>query len=310
MVNRDCKYYKLGLVEGRILKGIIEGQPLKLLSLNENMSEAQVEQLKNKFYNVGILGEIKKDKNNPLFVKIPLFEIDDLLNNICNILKHNKCCLNVSILIWVCFVLVGIATIIVDYKNIFEKESIILPGYQYLLAYILYFCIIITHELAHGLMCKYFGGKVGKMGLAFIVFNPAMYCDISGVRLFREKYKKIWCSAAGFMANAFFIGFFSILYQFFDTKFLKMMLNITSIMFNVIPFIRLDGYWILSFCVDIDNLYKKSLKKIFENKKKNKFQGWKDYFVFIYGILNSLILLYFTITFIVSMLQLIWTNIK
>lgn len=86
-------------------------------------------------------------------------------------------------------------------------------------------------------------------------------------------------------------------------------LNITSIMFNAIPFIRLDGYWILSFIVDIDNLYKKSLRKIRYIQKENKFQGWKDYFILIYGVLNILVLSYFMITFIVSVVQLICINI-
>lgn len=208
MVNRDYKYYKLGLVEGRILKGIIDGQPLQKLAINENLTEIQIQQLEKEFYKVGILGEIKKEKKNLLFLKIPLFEIDKLMGNICKFLKNNIFVLKACIFIWLCFAFTGVAIVAVDYKDIFQKESIVLPGYQYLLVYILYFIIIFFHELSHGIMCKYFGGRVGKLGVALIVFNPAMYCDISSVRLFNKKYKKIWCSAAGFMTNAFFVGFF------------------------------------------------------------------------------------------------------
>lgn len=310
MVNRDFKYFKLGLVEGRILKGIIEGQSLQKLATDENLTEIQILQLEKEFYKVGILGEFRKEKINLLFLKIPLFEIDRLMNTICKFLKNNIYILKTCIILWVLFVFSGVTIVVLDYKDLFQKESIILPNYQYILVYIAYFIIILLHELSHGIMCKYFGGRVGKLGIALIAFNPAMYCDISSVRLFSEKYKKIWCSAAGFMTNAFFVGIFSILYKISDLNFCKIMLilNITSIMFNAIPFIRLDGYWILSFTVDIDNLYKKSLRKIMFARRENEFQGWKDYFILIYGVLNVLVLSYFIITFIVSVVRFICIN--
>lgn len=311
MVKRGYKYYKLGLVEGRILKEIINGQSLKKIAIKENLSENRIQQLEKEFYKVGILGEMKKEKKNLLFFKIPLLEIDNLMGNICKFLKNNICLLKVCILIWLFFVFVGVSIVVLDYKDIFQKESIVLPGYQYLLVYISYFVIILFHELSHGIMCKYFGGRVGKLGVALIVFNPAMYCDISSVRLFDKKYKKVWCSAAGFMTNAFFVGFFSLIYKITNLTFCKMMilLNITSIMFNAIPFIRLDGYWILSFIVNIDNLYKKSLRKIRFIQKENRLEDWKDYFILIYGVLNVLVLSYFLITFVLSVVQLIGINI-
>ena len=43
-------------------------------------------------------------------------------------------------------------------------------------------------------------------------------------------------------------------------------------------------------------------------RRENEFQGWKDYFILIYGVLNVFVLSYFIITFIVSVVRFICIN--
>lgn len=202
-------------------------------------------------------------------------------------------------------IFIGLYSIVKEFQNIFTVDSLKLPIYQYALVYLIHFIIIFFHELGHGFACKYFGGKVGKIGVAFIIFNPAMYCDISDIRMFKNKYKQMLCSAAGFIVNAFFIGVFSICLYFNNINFFRIMigLNATSILINAIPFVRLDGYWILSFGIGISNLYHKSIKKIKHIGKRKEFQNAKDYFILGYGILNCAIICYCCIRFVTELLQ-------
>lgn len=43
-----------------------------------------------------------------------------------------------------------------------------MPFWQYIYVYLMYSVIIFFLEIGHGLFCKYFGGKVGKIGVALI----------------------------------------------------------------------------------------------------------------------------------------------
>lgn len=270
------------------------GKTKESIIKEEKLSENEFTYILDAFKNNGIIGLTKREKFNILYMKFALFNVDRLLGTVCEWLKcHNKI-MFMSLVNITFFILMGLVIAISSFEDIFRVKYLKLPLYQYFLAYCVYFIIIFFHELGHGFTCKYFGGKVGKVGIAFILFNPAMYCDISDVRMFKEKYKQILSSIAGFIVNAVFIGIFSIFYIIFKTNFFRVMiiLNVTSILINALPFVRLDGYWTLSFAIGVHNLYKKSIKKVVSLGQKNEFINWKDYFILGYGIINCIIIFY------------------
>ena len=59
------------------------------------------------------------------------------------------------------------------------------------------YCVTMMHEFAHGLTCRYFGGKVREVGFMLIYFMPALYCNVSDAWMFTERRQRIWVMAAG-----------------------------------------------------------------------------------------------------------------
>ncbi len=56
----------------------------------------------------------------------------------------------------------------------------------------------VTHEFAHGLTCKAFGGRATEVGVLMIYyFLPALYCNVSGVHLIPQRRRRLWVIAAG-----------------------------------------------------------------------------------------------------------------
>src|SRR5262245_8520375 len=56
----------------------------------------------------------------------------------------------------------------------------------------------VTHEFAHGLTCKAFGGRATEIGVLMIYyFLPALYCNVSGVHLIPQRGRRLWVIAAG-----------------------------------------------------------------------------------------------------------------
>lgn len=304
--NKDT-YFKVGLREGRILSELLNGKSKELIAENENLAQNEFAYIIDVFESNGIIGEKIKEKFNPLHIKIPLFNIDAQLEKLCNCI-HKYRLLRLAILgIALSFITCGLMSILLCFDDIFRIKSLILPFWQYILVYLLYTLVIFCHELGHGITCKYFGGRTGKIGVAFILFNPAMYCDISAVREFKEKYKQVLCSSAGFVVNAVYVGMFSVLYYFYPCNFFRVLiiLNSTSILINAIPFIRLDGYWILSFLTGIQNLYSKSIAKLTKIKDIFYYKSWTDYFLLGYGMINGILIIYCTVRFLVGIVSMI-----
>lgn len=294
MVCNKGIYFKIGLKEGRILSKLINRKSIELIAKEENLTLDELFYIINTFESNGVIGEKLKEKFNLLNIKIPLFDIDSQLEKVCNLLRKYRGLLYTTACLFIFLIIFGGLTIILVFDDIFKIENLILPFWQYILIYFIYTFIIFCHEMGHGIACKFFGGKVGKIGIAFILFNPAMYCDISSIREFNDRHKQILCCFAGFVVNAVYIGVFSLLYFFNPCNFYKalIILNTTSILINAIPFIRLDGYWILSFGSGIQNLYNKSLRKITDVKKILNSNSREDYFLLVYGVVSGLIILY------------------
>lgn len=164
---------------------------------------------------------------------------------------------------------------------------------------ILYISIIITlilHEIGHATVCKKYGGKVTKMGIVLFFLLPCMYCDVSDVYILNNKKRKLYVSAAGLYVNSFLSVVSILLYFSLNTSkaisdFLLFyyVANVGFVIYNLIPFVKLDGYWLLASILNINNLYIKSiictLTAIFDNKliKNINISNSKKNIMIIYG---------------------------
>ncbi len=58
--------------------------------------------------------------------------------------------------------------------------------------------IALSHEFAHGLTCKAFGGRVPEVGVLQIYYVlPALYCNVSGIHLIQQRNRRLWVILAG-----------------------------------------------------------------------------------------------------------------
>ena len=129
------------------------------------------------------------------------------------------------------------------------------------------FLTVTTHEFAHGLTCKHFGGEVREMGLLLLYFQPAFYCNVSDAWLFPEKSRRLWVGFAGPYFELFLWALATLAWRLTDTEtwishFSLVVMATSGIktLFNFNPLIKLDGYYLLSDYLGISNLREKSLR--------------------------------------------------
>ena len=264
MVEHAGSYFKLGLQEGRILERLSQNEDTAHILKEEKLTEEQLNQYIEAFRKVGVIGQPRKRKNHILFFRIPLFQADTMFTNIVEYINKHRKVAKYLLILSMFISLVGCILMGINYSDIYSSSLLHLELWEYITIYVVFLLTVCLHEMGHGIVCKYNGGKVGTVGLMLILFSPAMYCDISGVRMMHDKKKQIMASAAGIYVNLFFTGLTSIIFVIKPYPLVAafIVLNVTTIISNSIPVVRLDGYWMLSFATGITNLYKRSLKGV------------------------------------------------
>ena len=112
------------------------------------------------------------------------------------------------------------------------------------------------HEIGHGAGLRYGGGVVRAMGVGIYLIYPVFYTDITdGYRLGRGA--KLRASLGGFYFNLIFslgvLGLYFLTGQ--EYLLLVMALIDIEIIYQMLPFVRMDGYWILADLTGIPDFF-------------------------------------------------------
>ena len=112
------------------------------------------------------------------------------------------------------------------------------------------------HEIGHATACRYGGAKPGVMGVGVYIVWPAFYTDITDAyRL--GKWGRLRTDVGGMYFNAIFALLAAGAYALtsFEPLLLLVLLQTFAIMQQALPFLRLDGYYILSDLTGVPDIY-------------------------------------------------------
>ena len=224
-------------------------------------------------YNVLLMERVRQDRdrnNSILHMKFPAFNPDPLLQWL---LGKIRWMVTKPFMIFYYSFVVGSFVIIA--ANFSEVMSGLLTFYSFagwsaphiILLYLTIVAIIVLHEFGHGLTCKYFDGEVPAMGFLIIyLINPALYCNVSDSYRFPRKMERLWVMYGGVIVELFIGALAVYVWWLTDPTLLihnfafKIVVfsSVTSILFNMNPLLKYDGYYALAEVVEIPNLRKHS----------------------------------------------------
>ena len=119
-----------------------------------------------------------------------------------------------------------------------------------------FFLASIAHELAHACMCVWYGGRVVDMGLMYRYFTFAPYCKLDDLVVLPDARARTVTVAAGVITNIVLLLPFVALNERLRSAdgslallsaYVLIIYN-ASALFNLLPFMRLDGYLLASLC--------------------------------------------------------------
>ena len=173
---------------------------------------------------------------------------------------------------------------------------------------------MLVHELGHIAACRKFGIQHGAIGFGFYFIFPVVYADITQVWT-ATKSQRIIANAGGIYLELIYGSVLFLI--FFITKDFTFLLSTVAVFLKAItelnPFIRYDGYWLLSDISNTPNLMKKSneaLRNFFSVKnQKINFRNlpslrWnvskRDSLLLSYSLANTSLLLSYIIYVLIN----------
>src|SRR5919204_3511840 len=204
---------------------------------------------------------------NILYIKIPVFDPEKLLGRM---LRYLSWIFSAWFFALSVGVMLAAVLLVATHFETFRQK---LPNYHEFFSFktvawlwLALGVVKVIHEFGHGLSCKVFGGEVHEMGALFLVFSPALYCNVSDAWTLPNKWHRIIISAAGIYveliiaAIATFVWWNTPSQPFVNNMALSLMVvcSVSTVVFNANPLMRYDGYYVLADWLEIPNLRDRS----------------------------------------------------
>lgn len=141
---------------------------------------------------------------------------------------------------------------------------------EYALAAVVAIMLLKTwHELGHGLACRRFGGECHEIGVMLLFFLPCLYCDVSDTWMLRSRWRRSVVALAGVYFEFWLASLAAVAWLVLAPGFLKVLClyvavvaTISTLLVNLNPFLRYDGYYLLSDLWGVPNLYEQSRRAL------------------------------------------------
>ena len=122
-----------------------------------------------------------------------------------------------------------------------------------------------AHELGHAYTAVGYGCRVHTMGVAFIVMAPLLYTDVTDAWRLRDRRHRLAIDSAGIRTELGIAAVALFLWAFMPDgplRSLAFVLSavsvVSSLAINLNPFMRFDGYYLLSEAVGVENLQERA----------------------------------------------------
>ncbi len=217
------------------------------------------------------LGKAKRQRRQKrtgrwMFPHIPLVNPEPYLR------RHEKLCRAlfspVAGVLWLVLVVFALGLVIANadrFGDALNQVAQLAPGTLFTMAAV-FLGLRIIHELGHAMSCKAFGGRSTEIGVILIAFVlPLPYCDASSAWRFARLWPRVCVSLAGIFAETVLAAFAAIYWSLGSDPVwtsiayqIMLISGVSTLVFNLNPLLRYDGYYVLSDLTGTPNLASRS----------------------------------------------------
>jgi len=196
---------------------------------------------------------------NPIMLKLPLGNPNRIVQRIAPLTSwiFNA----FGFMTWLLVAAFAIYNVSINWTAWTDQSSAVLSRDNWLWLAVAWIVLKLAHELAHAVACRRFGGECRETGVLLLLFVPLPFVDVTSAWRFGSKWQRIIVSAAGMYVEVFIAACAAIIWTQTDSLLIQhhafnviVTAGFMTIIFNINPLMRFDGYYILCDLLDIPNL--------------------------------------------------------
>ncbi len=247
--------------------------------------------------------ELRGKLLNIMFLRIPLLDPDRFL---VRTLPWMGWLISwTGVLLWLAVVGMGGKVVMDNWTALMAQGKSVLAPQNLGWFYIALIFSKLLHELGHAYFCRKFGGEVHTLGVMLLVFTPVPYVDVTSSWSLRSRRQRILVGAAGMIVEVFLAAVCAMLWArtsaggmnsvCYNIMFIT---SVSTLLFNLNPLLRFDGYYILTDLIGMPNLAQRAtlqLKHLWKRRvwglKKSRSpatNGRERTWLTVYGITSGI----------------------
>jgi putative peptide zinc metalloprotease protein len=202
-----------------------------------------------------------------LSIKIPVLDPDRMLNAALPLIRTVYS--RRGLMVYLVLLALGAKFLMDDAARLFDQSAGVLSPSNLPLLYVGFLLSKTLHEFSHAAVCKRFGGEVHKLGVMLLIFAPMPYVDATAAWGFRSRAERVLVGAAGVIAELALASLAAIFWSHtapgtlnslaYNVMFVA---SISTVVFNLNPLMRFDGYHMLVDILDVPNLFQRSREQL------------------------------------------------
>jgi len=202
-----------------------------------------------------------------LAIKVPLIDPDRALDRSMPLIRLIFG--PVGALCYLVLLVLGGKALMDESHRLFDQSAGLLAPGNLGLLYVGLVLAKLVHEFGHAAACKRYGGEVHKMGVMLLLFAPLPYMDATASWGFRSRFHRMLVGASGVLAEFAVAAVAALVWAnsapgvinslAYNVIFVA---SVSTLLFNLNPLMRFDGYHMLVDGLDVPNLFQRSREQL------------------------------------------------
>jgi len=225
-------------------------------------------------YQTRVKREVQGVLSNLLFLRIPLFDPDRLLDELLPAVGWLFS--PIGLVLLAVLTAMGGYHVVGRMGELFHQADNVLNPEGMPLLFLSFWLVKIFHEFGHAFACKKYGrdtgtgGEVHTIGFMFLVFTPLPYVDASSAWAFRARRHRMIVCLAGMLVELGIASLAAVVWArtapgvlhavTYNVMFIA---SVSTLLFNANPLLPYDGYYALSDLLEIPNLRYRSRQYLY-----------------------------------------------
>lgn len=204
---------------------------------------------------------------NIMFMRFPLLDPDRFLVKTLPVV--GKFISPFGAILWLIVVGFGLKCVFDNWPALRDQSAGVLSPANLPLLYLAMVFVKTFHELGHAYFCRKWGGEVHVMGVMLMIFTPVPYVDATSSWGFRSHAKRALVGSAGMIVELFIAAIAAFVWSRTGpgaahsiAHNIMFVASVSTLIFNLNPLLRFDGYYILSDLVQVPNLHQQAMSQL------------------------------------------------